>query len=206
MNGLWAGMIIVGVVYAFLTGNIEQVTTAALDSTKDAVALCITMVGIMAFWMGLMEIANKASVIQKLSRLMLPIFKWLFPYIPIGHSAQHHICTNIIANLLGLGWAATPAGLQAMKSLDELKENKQKNYIQKTKVWKKEEASDEMCTLLVINISSLQLIPINIIAYRTQYGSINPTGILGAAIIATMCSTLAGVIFCKVCMKKRYCR
>ncbi len=151
-----------------------------------------------------MEIATKAGIIQRLSKLMKPIFKWLFPNIPLGHPAHHYICTNIIANFLGLGWAATPAGLQSMEALEELKENTY-SYGNRSggQIWDRDVASDEMCTLLVINISSLQLIPINIIAYRTQYGSVDPTSILGAAIVATTCSTLAGILFCKLCMGRK---
>ncbi len=189
MNYLWAGMIIVGIAYGAITGTLTEVTNGALDSAKDAITLSITMTGIMAFWMGLMEIATKAGIIESLTKRMQPLITWLFPNIPKEHKAREYISTNMIANFLGLGWAATPAGLKAMEELGKLN--------QKSKV-----ASNEMCTFLVINISSLQLIPINIIAYRNEYGSINPTGITGMAIVATAISTLAGVIFCK-CMADR---
>lgn len=186
MNVLWAGMIIVGVVYGGLTGNLGAVSQAALDSAESAISLCITMLGIMSFWMGLMEIATKAGAIQVLSRKFKPVFHWLFPRVPIGSKAQEYITTNMIANLLGLGWAATPAGLKAMEELAEISDKKE-GY-----------ASDEMCTLLVLNISSLQLIPINVIAYRSEYGSVSPTMILGPAIIATAVSTVVGVGWCSI--------
>ena len=193
LNFLWAGMIIIGVMYAALTGNIAEVTNAALDSSKEAITLCLTMLGVMSFWMGLMEIATKAGVISGLSRLLGPAIRFMFPNIPKGHKANEHITTNIIANILGLGWAATPAGLQAMEALGELEDERGND---------RSIASDEMCTFLIVNISSLQLININIIAYRSQYGSVNPTRIVGAGIIATIISTLVGCLYCKIKHRK----
>lgn len=194
MNYLWGGMIIIGILYGTITGNLSAVTDAAINSSKDAVNLAITMLGVMSFWMGLMEIATKAGIIESLSRRMEPLFRLLFPKIPIGSQAQKHITTNMIANFLGLGWAATPAGLKAMKELVKLQEPQEQ---------KQGFASDEMCTFLIINISSLQLIPINIIAYRTEYGSSNPTGILGAAIATTTISTIIGICFCKYMSRRK---
>ncbi|MFI3171852.1 MAG: nucleoside recognition protein [Eubacteriales bacterium] len=202
MNFLWAGMIIIGVGYGAATGNVVAVSQAALDSAESAITLCITMLGVMGFWMGLMEIATKAGIIESLSKKMQPIFHWLFPGIPIGSKAQEYISTNMIANFLGLGWAATPAGLKAMEELSLLAECQQettrvRKNSSKSLPAERKYATDEMCTFLVINISSLQLIPINIIAYRTQYGSSNPTAVLGPAIVATAISTIVGVFFCK---------
>lgn len=195
LNFLWAGMIIVGVFYAALTGNIAEVTNAALDSSKEAITLCLTMLGVMSLWMGLMEIATKAGIIGALSRLLRPAIRFMFPKIPKGHRANEYISTNLIANILGLGWAATPAGLQAMEALGELEEERGED---------RSIASDEMCTFLIVNISSLQLININIIAYRSQYGSVNPTRIVGAGIVATIISTIVGCAYCK--MKNRKAR
>lgn len=194
LNFLWAGMMLIGVCYAAFTGNISEVTNAALDSSKEAVTLCLTMLGVMSFWMGLMEIATKAGVIQALSRKLRPAIHFMFPNLPANHKANEHISTNVIANILGLGWAATPAGLQAMEALGDLQEERGEN---------REIASDEMCTFLIINISSLQLIPINMIAYRSQYGSVNPTRIVGAGLIATAISTVVGCIYCKIKNRKR---
>ncbi len=185
MNVLWVGMILVGVVYGAFSGTLGEMTTGMLDSSREAIMLGITMLGAIGFWMGIMEIAVRAGVIEKLSKVLNPMITWLYPGIPTGHKAKEYISTNMIANFLGLGWAATPAGLEAMKELRNLKREED------------DRASDEMCTLLVINISSLQLIPINIIAYRSQYGSEDPSGILGAAIIATALSTVVGIAFCK---------
>ena len=188
LNFLWAGMILVGTVYAALSGEISSVTNAALDSSKEAISLCITMMGIMSFWTGIMEIAVKAGIIPAFSKLLRPVMHFLFPNLPKEHKANKFITTNIIANILGLGWAATPAGLKAMEALGELQEERGKD---------RSIASNEMCTFLIINISSLQLICMSIIAYRSQYGSVNPTRIVGAGLVATGFSTLAACIYCK---------
>lgn len=185
LNYLWGFMIIIGILYAAFTGNLPAVTDAALDSAKEAITLCITMVGVMSFWVGLMRIAETSGIIKSASRKLDPFLRYMFPDVPKDHKANEYISTNIIANIFGLGWAATPAGLKAMEELGDL------NHHSKT-------ASKDMCTFLIINISSLQLIPVNMIAYRSQYGSANPTRIVGAAIIATLISTLAGILFAKV--------
>lgn len=189
LNYLWGCMILIGVVYAALTGNIDSVTSGALDGAKDAVSLCITMLGVMAFWCGLMEIAEKSGLINKCKCGVAPLISWLFPNVPRQSRAFSYITTNMISNFLGLGWAATPAGIRAMQELSELNGH---NSV----------ASCDMCTFLVINISSIQLIPVNIIAYRSQYGSANPTSILFPSIIATTCSTFVAVIFCRFMMKR----
>lgn len=202
LNYLWAGMIVVGIIYAAFTGRMPDITDAALDSSREAVTLCITMMGVMSFWVGLMEIASKAGVIQSASRKIRPVVHFLFPQLPPDHPAQEHITTNIIANVLGLGWAATPAGLRAMEELSKLEDDRRKGRLPGP-VRKKGVASNEMCTFLIINISSLQLIPVNVIAFRNQYGSVNPAGIVGAGILATAVSTLAAVLYCKVMDGKR---
>ena len=197
LNFLWAGMIIIGVLYGALQGNLGEVTNAALDSSKEAVTLCITMIGVMSFWVGLMEIATKAGIIQSATKKISPVIHFFFPNIPRGHKANQHIATNFIANILGLGWAATPAGLKAMEALGELEEDRRKGKAPGV-ARKKGIASNEMCTFLILNISSLQLIPINIIAYRSQYGSVNPAGIVGPGLVATAISTLVAALFCKL--------
>ena len=200
MNYLWAGMILIGIIYGTVTGNIDAVSDAFLSSAKEAVTLCITMLGVMALWTGIMEIAKEAGLIRSISRRIRPLIHFLFPGIPEGHEAQNHITTNFIANFLGLGWAATPAGLKAMESLAELEEERRKN---RSRAMPCGTASNEMCTFLIMNISSLQLIPVNVIAYRAQYGSVNPTAIVGPGIVATAVSTGMAVIFCKVMDRKQ---
>ncbi|MDY5845526.1 MAG: nucleoside recognition protein [Bariatricus sp.] len=197
LNYLWAGMIIVGIVFAAFTGKMADVTNAALDSSREAVTLCITMMGVMSFWVGIMEIAKKGGIMEMASRKMRPVIRFLFPDLPKGHPAEEHITANIIANVLGLGWAATPAGLKAMEALADLEEDRRRAKLPGP-ARKKGIASNEMCTFLIINISSLQLIPVNVIAYRSQYGSVNPASIVGAGIVATMVSTVAAVVYCKI--------
>ena len=203
MNYLWAGMMLVAVVYGAVHGTIPEVTQAALDSSKEAVTLCVTMLGVLSFWMGLMQIASASGLIRKMTRGSQPVLRWLFPRIPGGHPAMEQIAVNCIANILGLGWAATPAGLKAMEELKNLEEERRAAGKSGYPAAPKGVASDEMCVFLILNISSLQLIPMNVVAYRSQYGSVNPTAIVGPAILATAVSTLAGVIFCKVMDGKR---
>ncbi len=200
MNYLWAGMMLVAIVYGAVHGTIPEVTQAALDSSKEAVTLCITMLGILSFWMGLMQVASASGLIERMTRGIRPVLQWLFPRIPKGHPAMEQIAVNCIANILGLGWAATPAGLKAMEELKNLEEERRAagGMSGNLPAVPKGVASDEMCVFLILNISSLQLIPMNVVAYRSQYGSVNPTAIVGPAILATAVSTLAGVIYCKV--------
>ena len=178
LNYLWSFMILTGIVYAAFTGRMPDITNAALDSSKEAISLCITMIGVMSFWVGLMEIAS-------------------------GHPAEEPITTNMIANILGLGWAATPAGLKAMEELSKLEEQRRKHLAPGISR-PAGTASNEMCTFLIINISSLQLIPINVIAYRSQYGSVNPASIIGAGIVSTLISTAIAVIYCKLKERSRF--
>ncbi len=195
LNYIWALMIMVGILYGAFTGNIKAVSNAALDSAGEAVSLCITMMGVMALWVGLMEIAQTSGLIRKLTKGIQPFISFMFPRIPKGHAAREYISTNIIANVLGLGWACTPAGLKAMEELAKLEEERgTPGYADERG---RRVASNEMCTFLILNISSLQLIPVNMIAYRSQYGSVNPAGIIAPAIVATFVSTLTAVVYCK---------
>ncbi len=202
LNYIWAFMILIGVVYGAFTGKMAEVTNAALDSAGDAVSLCITMIGVMALWVGLMEIAQKSGLIAKLTKGIQPFISFLFPGIPKGHPAREYIAANLIANVLGLGWACTPAGLKAMEELAKLEaERGTPGYVSADG---KRVASNEMCTFLILNISSLQLIPVNMIAYRSQYGSVNPAGIIAPAIVATAVSTGVAIVYCKVKNRKGY--
>lgn len=213
LNYIWAFMILVGIVYAAFTGNMAAVTDAALSSAGEAVSLCITMAGVMALWMGLMKIAEKSGLIARLTRGIQPFLSFLFPNIPKEHEARQYIATNFIANILGLGWACTPAGLKAMEALAKLEEERgTPGYGKrsggagyagersasglKTGCGGERVASREMCTFLILNTSSLQLIPVNMIVYRTQYGSANPAAVIAPAILATLVSTAAAIVFC----------
>lgn len=200
MNYLWGGMLIAGIVYGVITGNIQGITDAVISSSKEAVTLGISMLGIVAFWTGLMEVADEAGIISGMTKAIAPIMHFLFPNIPKQHKALDSLSTNFVANILGLGWAATPAGLRAMADLQELeRERGNREYTGNQSV---RSASDEMCVFLVMNISSLQLIPVNIIAYRSQYGSANPAAVIAPAIVATFFSTVVAVIYCKVIVAK----
>ena len=198
LNYIWAVMIAIGVIYGALTGNIEAVANGALDSAGESVQLCITMTGIMALWVGLMEIAKNSGLIASMTKGIQPFISFLFPRIPGNHAAREYISTNIIANILGLGWACTPAGLKAMEELQKLNEEECRRTGKPPVT-----ASNEMCTFLIMNISSLQLIPVSIIAYRSQYGSVNPTAVIVPGIIATLTSTLVAIIFVKVMDRKK---
>ena len=196
LNYLWAGMIFVGIVYGVLTGNMEAVTSGALESSKEAISLCLNMCGIMALWMGLMEIAQTSGLIESMTNKISPFVSFLFPRIPKGHPAREAISTNIIANVLGLGWAATPAGLRAMEELAKLEEERG-NSAYRNGSKQERVASNEMCIFLIVNISSLQLIPVNMIAYRSQYGSVMPTAVIAPGLVATLITALLAVLYCK---------
>ena len=174
-------------------------TNGAINASKEAVSLAVALLGVTAMWSGLMEIASGAGIIDWMTRKIRPILRFLFPRITDGHPALEAISVNMIANFFGLGAAATPAGLRAMEELEGLEEERRKKGCGVPRGT----ANREMCTFLIVNISSLQLIPVNVIAYRGQYGSVNPTAIVGPAIVATALSTLAGVVFCKVMDKRR---
>lgn len=197
LNAIWAVMILLAVVYAAFTGHMSEVTNAALDSAGEAISLCITMAGVVALWMGLMEIAKKAGLVQKLTRSIGPFLSFMFPGIPRNHPAREYIATNIIANILGLGWACTPAGLKAMEELAKLEAQRGTAGYAEGNTQMQRRASNEMCNFLILNISSLQLIPVNMIAYRSQYGSADPTAVIAPAIVATLVSTVTAIFYCK---------
>lgn len=208
LDYLWAGMLIFGILWGLLQGRGAELTQAVLDGGKEAIDLSLTMLGVMAIWTGLMEIAEKCGVLQSIHRLLRPVIRWLFPGLPKGHPAAESISTNFAANMLGLGNAATPAALKAMKELQELEEERtgEANLQPERKTAltcpDKFTASDEMCTFIIINISSLQLIPVNMLAYRSQYGSVNPAAITAPVLVATVISTLVGVSVCKLFQRR----
>ncbi len=200
LNYIWSGMLFLGIIWGAFSGRLAQVTEGALSAAGEAVTLCITMLGIVAFWNGILEIGSRAGLVEQLSGKMRPVLKFLFPDLPADCEAARQISVNFIANILGLGWAATPAGLKAMKELEKVEEERRKKKVMKGTVQAvpKGTASNEMCTFLIMNISSLQLIPVNIIAYRSQYHSVSPAAVTGPCLVATMISTQAAVLFCKI--------
>ena len=212
LNYLWAGMTLTGILWGALHGQMTAVTDGAIQASKEAVTLCITMLGVMTLWTGVLEIGHRSGLVDQLARRMGPVLTFLFPRLDPDGEARKQISVNMIANILGLGWAATPAGLKAMEELKKVEEERRKGGAARQKDTPGQEdtagqraaarqagtASNEMCTFLIINISSLQLIPMNMIVYRSQYGSVNPTAIAGPALAATFISTVVAVIFCRV--------
>ena len=194
LNYLWAGMTLTGILWGALHGQMTAVTDGAIQASKEAVTLCITMLGVMTLWIGVLEIGHRSGLVDQLARKMGPVLTFLFPRLDPDGEARKQISVNMIANILGLGWAATPAGLKAMEELKKVEEERGMGGAAR----QEGTASNEMCTFLIINISSLQLIPMNMIAYRSQYGSVNPTAIVGPALAATFISTVVAVIFCRI--------
>lgn len=189
LNILWACLLIFGIITAAFTGNLEAVNNSILESTQDAVELLIVMTGIISMWNGILTIAQESGLTRRLTNYMRPLIHLLFPRLPITHPAVDYICANFIANILGLGWACTPTGLAAMKHLKQLQQQRGRSP---------DVTSEEMCTFLVLNISSLQLIPMNMIAYRSKYGSLTPFAVIGPALLATTITTLLACMLCKL--------
>ncbi len=180
INAIWMFLLVSGVIVAALNGRMDIVTKAVLDGAKEGVVICFGLLSILVFWSGLMKIAEQAGLVQSLAKVLYPLARFLYPSVPKEHPAMGSIVANMSANMLGLGSAATPLGLKAMKELQEL--NPQKDR-----------ASDAMCTLLAINTSGLTIIPATIIGLRMQYGSTNPTEIVVTTLMATFLATSAAV-------------
>lgn len=185
LSYLWAVMILLSFAVAVLTGRSGGLTEAVLSGGKEAVSLCIAMLGVVPLWTGIMRIGEKAGIIDMLKKAARPILGFLFPTIPYNSRAMDYIAANLAANFLGLGWAATPAGLMAMKELKKL--NRGEAY-----------ADRAICMFLIINMSSVQLISVNLIAYRAKFSSAAPAEVTVPIIAATLFSTLAGVIYAKL--------
>lgn len=183
MNNIWCFMILIGLIVGSFNGKITLLSDTILSSSKEAVELCILMFGVVGLWSGIMNIALSLGITDRLQKMLTPLLSFIFPNLK-NKKAKEYISTNFVANILGLGWAATPSGLKAMEELQ--KNNPHKDI-----------STKEMCSFLILNISSLQLIPINIIAYRSQYGSINPAKILIPGLIATFSSTIAAIVYIK---------
>lgn len=195
LDYLWAFMVLAGTLYGMITGNVDKITDALLTGGGSAIDMAMTLFGVVALWTGLMNIAMKSGLINSIQEKISPVVTFLFPSVPKEHRARKYITVNLVSNFLGLGVAATPAGLKAMEALSDLQDDNNAGEHMTS-------MSTAMCAFLVINISSIQLIPITVIAYRAQYGSLNPAGIIIPEIIATSVSTLAAVIFVKI-MEKR---
>ncbi|OFW74883.1 MAG: spore maturation protein [Alicyclobacillus sp. RIFOXYA1_FULL_53_8] len=178
---IWLLLFVVGLVTAMVTGRVDKVAEAVLSGAGTGVDLSIGLVSVIAFWLGLMNIAEKAGLVAWLARKLMPIARFLFPSVPVDHPAMGAILANMSANVLGLGNAATPLGLKAMQDLQSLNLDKQT-------------ASDAMCTLLAVNTASITIIPTTVIAFRMQFHSQDPTAIVGTTLIATFIGTLVAVV------------
>lgn len=181
INKIWGFFIVVGIIFSLVTGNINTINKEILECTNIAFDMIIKIFPVLALWLGIMKIAETSGLLKKLSNLLTPLLSKIFPEIPKGHESLSLIASNIIANMAGLGSAATPFGLKAMDSLQSI--NK-----------KKDTASRSMITFLVLNTSGVTIIPTTIISLRMLYGSSDPTGIVLPCLIATTCSTIAGLL------------
>lgn len=188
LNILWPIFIIISFIYAIFFGNIENLNKSIFSSVEEAVNLSISLLGTMCLWSGIMQIARETTFVNKLSNLLVPVMKFLFPDVKKGSTIYQEISMNIIANLLGLGNAATPLGLKAMKSMQE--ENVDKDVL-----------TNSMATLIVLNTASIQIIPSTVIAIRSSLGSTNPSIIIVPVWIATICAGVVGMSAVKFFIK-----
>ena len=186
LNGIWGFFVIGGILTGAFLGRMDMVTRAVIGGGKTAIELAFAMAGVVAVWSGVLKIAEKGGMIDALAGKMTPIMDVLFPSVPRHHKARKYIAANFAANFLGLGWAATPAGLLAMKELQKLNREE------------KGTASAAMCMFLTVNMTSLQLVTVNILAFRTEYGSENPAEIVGVGILATIITTIFGTLAAKI--------
>lgn len=190
MNGIWFFMILIGIFVATLKGQIDMVNQVVIHQTQEAVVFAIGLTGIMSVWLGLMKIAEKSGLMDRIGKLMSPFFRILFPEIPANHPAISAMMMNFVANMFGAGNSATALGLKAMKELQQLNP-------------RRERATNAMCMFLVINMSSIQLVPLTVLKIRGDSGSIHPTEIIGTTLIATTVSTVVGILACKILERNR---
>ncbi|MDQ1145205.1 spore maturation protein A [Bacillus sp. SORGH_AS 510] len=181
VNYIWVFMTVIGIVFALFNGTMEAVNKAVFDGAKEAVTLCIGLISVLVFWLGMMRIAEESGLLERLSKFFRPIVKILFPEVPTNHPAMGYILSNMISNMFGLGNAATPLGIKAMEELKKL--NGGKNS-----------ASRSMVTFLAINTASITIIPTTVIAIRINYHSVSPTEIVVPTIIATIISAIGAIL------------
>lgn len=189
INKIWGFFIISGILFSLFTGNIEVINKEILECTNTAFDMIIKIFPVLALWLGIMKIAETSGLLKKIANMLTPLLSKIFPEIPAGHESLSLIASNIIANMAGLGSAATPFGLKAMDSLQTINE-------------KKDTASRSMITFLVLNTSGVTIIPTTIISLRMLYGSVDPTGIVIPCLIATTCSTIAGLTIDSIIARK----
>lgn len=189
INKIWGFFIVSGIIYSIFTGNVEQINSEILESTKTAFEMMTKIFPVLALWLGIMKIAETSGLLNKMSNKITPLLTKIFPEIPKNHESISLIASNIIANMFGLGSAATPFGLKAMDSLQKLND-------------KKDTASRSMITFLVLNTSGVTIIPTTIISMRLLYKSMNSTEIVFPCIVATISATVAGLLMDRFLAKR----
>lgn len=185
LNIVWPIFIVISFTFAIFSGNLDALNTSIFESTQEAITLCITLLGTMCLWNGIMKIASETTLMKKLTHLLTPIIHFLFPELKEDTETKNVISMNIVANILGLGNAATPLGIKAMKAMQEKNENK-------------EVLTNSMATLIVLNTASIQIIPTTVIAIRSSLESCNPTSIIFPVWVATICAAVAGITATKL--------
>ena len=188
LNILWPVFIIISIIYAIFSGNLDSLNKSIFESTESAVSLTLTLIGMTCLWSGIMEIASNTNILNYLTKALNPIVRKIFPDIMLSNKSYDNIIMNIVANILGLGNAATPLGLKAMNELQN--ENKDKETL-----------SDNMMMLIVLNTASLQIIPTTVISIRSSLGSNNPTQIIFPVWLSTICAAIVGIICCKIIIR-----
>lgn len=188
MNKLWAIFIIVGIVFSFFTGNIDVINNEIIEYPKDIFDIFLSMLPLMVIWSGIMNIAKDAGVLKKISCFMQPLFRIIFPDIPKGHESLDYIASNLTINMLGIHNASTPFGLKAMKSLNELNNEK-------------DTATRSMITFLVLNTSGVTLVATDILAIRSMYNAVNPSDILSVTVLGTLITTIVALILDRIFYK-----
>lgn len=181
MNKIWGSFIVIGIVFAILSGNVEVINNEIINYPNEILNIFLSMLPLMVIWSGIMNVAKDAGLLDKIASFMAPVFNIIFPDIPKGHESLGYIASNLTINMLGIHNASTPFGLKAMKSLNELNKDK------KT-------ATRSMITFLVLNTSGVTIIATDIIAIRSMYGSVSPTMILSTTITATLITTIVGLL------------
>lgn len=190
VNIIWGVFIVIGIVFCLLTNKLDILNEQILTSTKSALDMVLKIFPVMALWLGIMKIAEESGLLKKLSLKLSFVLKYIFPEIPKSHESLSYISSNIIANMFGLGNAATPFGLKAMQSLQTLND-------------KKDTASRSMITFLVLNTSGVTIIPTTIISLRMAYNSSNPTSIVLPCLIIGVLSTISGLLIDKILSRRK---
>ena len=187
---LWTFLIIIAIIYSLIFGNVSIINDSILKNASSALDLFLSIFPTIVLWSGIMKIAENAGILVKFANFLEPILKRLFPSVPKDNKALGYISSNIAANMLGLGSAATPFGLKAMDELQKIND-------------KKDTASTPMITFLVLNTAGVTIIPTTILAIRLSYGSLNPTEIIAPALISTTCSCISAVLIDYLIRRKR---